>query len=101
MFVKTCLNTEIQRKGGNAVHHNDEAGNKALARPLIECFPLIAFVPEEGIALIEDLADFNDVVVYAWDHRYTVNIKENWYTQTFPRMSLSVRIIARNRQIEQ
>jgi hypothetical protein len=101
MFVKTCINTEIQRKGGNAVHHNDEAGNKALARPLIECFPLIAFVPEEGIALIEDLADFNDLVVYAWDHRYTVNIKENWYAETFPRMSLSERIIARNRQIEQ
>jgi hypothetical protein len=66
LIMKTMLNTAIQGAGymgGNAVHHNDEAGNFALAKgSLAECLPLIAFVPNVGVFAIETVSDFRDMV---------------------------------------
>jgi hypothetical protein len=84
MFVKTCLNTAIGHKGGNAIHHNDEAGNKALAKgSLRACFPLIAFVPQPkgGIGLVKTLEDFGELIDYAESNSYTVNIKNSWASE--------------------
>ncbi len=88
MAVKALLNSGIQNPIGNAVHHNDEAGNLALAKgTLQDCMPLICFLP--GILakkqlssaetfLVETLADFKDLAEIARDFDFRVIAKESW-----------------------
>jgi hypothetical protein len=101
MHVKTFLNTALQGAagypGGNAIHHNDEAGNFALAKgTLNDCLPLIGFLPSTASAgnplkqdvvslgmpartvLIEDLSDFKELALYAREKGYNVRAKQDW-----------------------
>jgi Anthrax toxin LF subunit len=88
MNVKALLNTALQTvgqyKGGNAIHHNDEAGNFALAKgTLKDCLPLIGFLPgttNPETVLIEDLADFKELVLYARANNYQEIAKPEWLT---------------------
>ena len=88
MIVKTLLNTAFQRAVGNAVHHNDEAGNFALAKgSLKECLPLVAFMPSHSgafggyTALVETLEDFKTLVEAARDMSCSVVAKPEWLQQ--------------------
>ncbi len=86
MHIKTRLNTALQAKGGypggNLIHHNDEAGNLALAKPDLKgCLPLIGFMPYGSTILIENLADFRELVLWARKNKYKVVAKEEWLTQ--------------------
>jgi hypothetical protein len=83
LILKTMLNTAVQGvggyKGGNAVHHNDEAGNFALAKgSLAECLPVIAFVPRMGVFAVESLSDFRTMASIALKGSYQVVAKEQW-----------------------
>lgn len=83
MMVKTALNTALigcgALEGGNAIHHNDEAGNFALAKgSLQECLPLIAFYPSDGTFLINQLGDFKQLVEKAQAGGFAVNLKKDW-----------------------
>ena len=83
MYVKTMLNTALQSVGGygggNAIHHNDEAGNFALAKgTLSECFPLICFAPGSKTILIENLVDFKELVLYSRAGGFNVRAKPDW-----------------------
>src|SRR5262249_16941947 len=82
MHVKTLLNTALQSagyQGGNAIHHNDEAGNFALAKgSLSDCFPLICFAPGNMTVLIEDLSDFKELALYAREKGFNVRAKPEW-----------------------
>lgn len=86
--TKVLLNTALQTvggyKGGNAIHHNDEAGNFALAKgSLIDCMPLIAFLPgTQGYrtVLIENLADFKELVIFAREYNFQEIAKKEWLT---------------------
>ena len=90
--VKVMLNTAIQGrggyKGGNAVHHNDEAGNFALAKgSLAECFPLIVFYPPtrgiypffggNGCVALQNTTDFYETAISA-NVKYSVVCKPSW-----------------------
>lgn len=95
MTVKALLNSEIQNPGGNAVHHNDEAGNFALAKgTLKDCLPIIGFVPSllpskskqtAGTAaktiLIETLEDFKTLVLYARANNFKEVVKPAWLVE--------------------
>jgi hypothetical protein len=91
MTVKALLNSAIQNPGGNAVHHNDEAGNFALAKgTLKDCLPIVAFIPgiisktsrgEGSTALIETLEDFKTVVEAARQFNYQVVAKPAWLAE--------------------
>ena len=88
MAVKALLNSGIQNPIGNAVHHNDEAGNLALAKgTLQDCMPLVCFLP--GILakkqmspsetfLVETLADFKDLAEIAREFDFRIVAKEAW-----------------------
>lgn len=88
MAVKALLNSGIQNPIGNAVHHNDEAGNLALAKgTLQDCMPLVCFLP--GILakkqlsspetfLVETLADFKDLAEIASDFNFRIVAKPAW-----------------------
>jgi hypothetical protein len=94
--VKVLLNTAIQcagYPGGNAVHHNDEAGNFALAKgSLAECLPIIGFLPgvlpskSKGRAagepaqtvLIKTLDHFKSLVLYARANSFREVAKPEW-----------------------
>lgn len=83
MLIKTWLNTAIMGAtsftGGNAIHHNDEAGNMALAKgSLQECLPVIGFVPKKGTLLIENLQDFVVLVTFAQTNGFQVVVKPSW-----------------------
>jgi hypothetical protein len=88
LTVKALLNSAIQNPGGNAVHHNDEAGNFALAKgTLKDCLPIVAFIPgifsktsrgEGSTALIETLDDFKTIVEMARDLKFSVIAKPAW-----------------------
>jgi hypothetical protein len=87
LTMKTLLNTAIQAaggyRGGNAIHHNDEAGNFMLAKDnLSECLPLIGFTPNIGLTsqtvCIENLTDFKELVLTARASGYQVIAKESW-----------------------
>ena len=95
MNVKALLNSEIQNPGGNAVHHNDEAGNFALAKgTLKDCLPIIGFVPSilptkskqtAGQAaktiLVESLDDFKTLVLYARANNFKEVVKDAWLVE--------------------
>lgn len=86
MAVKTMLNSAIQGEGrysgGNAIHHNDECGNLALAKgSLQECLPLIVFFPHLGTYLIDSLADFKELVILAREKEHRVIAKTEWLQQ--------------------
>jgi hypothetical protein len=83
MYVKTMLNTALQTAGGyhggNAVHHNDEAGNFALAKgSLSDCLPLIGFLPGPQTVLVENLPDFKELALYARERGFNVRAKAEW-----------------------
>jgi hypothetical protein len=92
MNVKALLNSEIQNPGGNAVHHNDEAGNFALAKgTLKDCLPIIGFVPSilpsrskqtagnpAKTILVESLDDFKSLVLYARANNFREVVKQAW-----------------------
>lgn len=83
MHIKTMLNSALQGgagySGGNAIHHNDEAGNFALAKgTLLDCLPLIGFLPTGSTVLIEDLKDFKELVLWARDKGYQEVAKPEW-----------------------
>ncbi len=95
MNVKALLNSAIQNPGGNAVHHNDEAGNFALAKgTLKDCLPIIGFVPsvlpstsrqQAGKAakaiLLETLEDFKTLVLYARENNFREVVKAAWLVE--------------------
>lgn len=91
LAVKALLNSAIQNPGGNAVHHNDEAGNFALAKgTLKDCLPIVAFIPAiigkwgstgPETALIQTLEDFKTVLLYARESNYRDVVKESWLTE--------------------
>lgn len=91
MTIKALLNSAIQNPGGNAVHHNDEAGNFALAKgTLKDCLPIVAFIPgiisktsrgEGSTALIQTLEDFKTLVEVAREFRYSVIAKPAWLAE--------------------
>lgn len=91
MIAKALLNTEIRHPGGNAIHHNDEAGNFALAKgTLKDCLPIVAFLPglisklgNSGpeTALIQTLEDFKKVLLYARESNYKEVVKPSWLTE--------------------
>jgi hypothetical protein len=83
MLIKTMLNTaliaEAGYDGGNAIHHNDEAGNFALAKgSLASCLPLIGFYGGFGTVLISTLADFKELVLKARSEGFDVRAKPEW-----------------------
>lgn len=82
MLIKTMLNSALMGagyRGGNAIHHNDEAGNFALAKgTLRDCLPLICFTPKHGTVLIEDLADFKELVLDSRASGFQERAKEQW-----------------------
>lgn len=92
MNVKALLNSEIQNPGGNAVHHNDEAGNFALAKgSLKDCLPVIGFVPSllpskskqqpgqpAKTILVETPDDFKTLVLYARQNNFKEVAKSDW-----------------------
>jgi hypothetical protein len=91
LAIKALLNSAIQNPGGNAVHHNDEAGNFALAKgTLKDCLPIVAFIPglfskfsrgEGSTALIETLEDFKEVVEMARQFQFSVVAKPAWLAE--------------------
>ena len=88
MTIKALLNSAIQNPGGNAVHHNDEAGNFALAKgTLKDCLPIVAFIPgiisassprPGSMVLIQTLEDFKTVVDLARSSSFNVIAKPAW-----------------------
>jgi hypothetical protein len=83
MLAKTMLNSALMTtggyKGGNAIHHNDEAGNFALAKgTLSDCLPLIGFTPSHGTVLIENLGDFKELVLDARGSGFEERAKPEW-----------------------
>lgn len=83
MLIKTTLNSALMGvanyEGGNAIHHNDEAGNFALAKgTLSDCLPLIGFTPAHGTVLIENLADFKELVLAARAAGFEERAKPEW-----------------------
>ncbi|MSS71153.1 MAG: hypothetical protein EXS64_06670 [Candidatus Latescibacteria bacterium] len=83
MLIKTMLNSALMGasgySGGNAIHHNDEAGNFALAKgSLADCFPLICFMPQHGTVLIENLPDFKELVIAARTGGFQERAKQQW-----------------------
>lgn len=85
MLTKTLLNSALigqdssPYEGGNAIHHNDEAGNFALAKGSLQsCLPLIAFSPDHGTILVRSLADFKELVEDSRTRGYAVKAKPEW-----------------------
>lgn len=84
LLVRTSLNTAIISagyKGGNAVHHNDEQGNMALAKgSLVECLPVIAMVPFRNpkVLALTSVADFATLVNWARELDYDTRSKPSW-----------------------
>lgn len=86
MLIKTMLNSALMGaagyEGGNAIHHNDEAGNFALAKgTLSDCLPLIGFFPGHGTILIENLHDFRELVVSARQAGFVERAKPAWLSE--------------------
>jgi Anthrax toxin LF subunit len=86
MHVKAMLNTALQStggyQGGNAIHHNDEAGNFALAKgTLSDCLPLIGFLPGQRTALVENLGDFKELAEHARGNSFEVKAKQAWLSE--------------------
>jgi hypothetical protein len=85
LTIKVMLNTALQSAGypgGNLVHHNDEAGNFALAKgSLAECLPLIAFVPGKGTKGVASLSDFKELAYLAADQGHRIVCKPDWCSE--------------------
>ena len=87
MQIKTQLNGAIHGagyKGGNAVHHNDEAGNEFLAKAnLAECLPVICFLPSSAgapdqVMTLETPADFKALYETIIANRFVYKGKKTW-----------------------
>jgi hypothetical protein len=70
-LIKVILNTELQADPdavgakSQLVHHSDEVGNPdaLLAKPLLDCLPIIAFVPgEQDAYTMETMMDIQSFV---------------------------------------
>lgn len=87
MQIKTMANTAIIAagyQGGNAIHHNDEQGNMALAKgSLAECLPVLACVPwrSPGVIAVTSAADFAVLVKEGRTLGYDVRAKREWLQQ--------------------
>jgi Anthrax toxin LF subunit len=88
LMLKTLLNSAIigagGYKGGNAIHHNDEQGNMALAKgSLAECLPVLAFVPfrTPRVIALTTVQDFATLVVEAISEGYDVRAKATWMVE--------------------
>jgi hypothetical protein len=85
LTIKVMLNTALRSAGypgGNLIHHNDEAGNFALAKgSLSECLPLIAFVPGKGTKGIANLGHFKELADLAKKQGHRLVAKEAWLTE--------------------
>lgn len=78
-------------RGGFAVWHSDEAFNPH-ARSLVECFPMIVFLPNERwagpwqrVAVLETIADLSALVVEAQRNNYYVDLPGPWMGHRGPR----------------
>lgn len=85
--IKVLLNSTIISKGyqgGNAVHHNDEVGNTALAKgSLSECLPIIAFTPQSfrfsgQTVLIRSIMEFRELFELARSSGFSPLVKNEW-----------------------
>ena len=85
--VKVLLNNTIIGKGyqgGNAVHHNDEVGNTALAKgSLSECLPIIGFAPKSfrfsgQTVLIRSIWEFRELFELAKSCGFSPLVKKEW-----------------------
>jgi hypothetical protein len=87
LLLKTLLNTAIMGagyKGGNAIHHNDEQGNMALAKgSLAECLPVLAFVPFRmpSVVALTSVGDFATLVKEARAQGYDTRAKASWLAE--------------------
>jgi hypothetical protein len=86
-LIKVILNTELQADPGaigaksQLVHHSDEVGNPdaLLAKPLLDCLPIIAFVPGEQEAYaIETMVDLRGFVGMLRGGGFTPHLKPDW-----------------------
>jgi hypothetical protein len=82
--VRAQLNTAIIAagyRGGNAVHHDDEQGNMALAKgSLAECLPVVAMLPykQPQVVAVQSVSDFRDLVKEARAMGYDTRAKPSW-----------------------
>jgi hypothetical protein len=85
--VKVLLNSTIIGKGyqgGNAVHHNDEVGNTALAKgSLSECLPIVGFAPKSfrfsgQTVLIRSIQEFRELFELAKNCGFSPLVKKEW-----------------------
>lgn len=86
--VKDALNRQIAQvyKGGDCVHHSDEAGNPAphLLKPLVECFPMAFFIPDDPFAYgfaKGDLAGLKQLCTAANRAKYRLDLKPRWLSE--------------------
>jgi hypothetical protein len=83
-FIKVFLNSQLQAAGafpttGQLLHHSDEVGNPGgLAKPLQECFPILAFMGSDVLGL-ESIADLRSFTVRATRASYRIQLKPAWY----------------------
>jgi hypothetical protein len=83
-LIKVMLNSRILAAGhfptiGQLVHHSDEVGNPGgLARPLRECFPIIAFMGLDvyGLETTQDLREF---ALRARAQGFVIELKPAWW----------------------
>lgn len=84
LLIKTMLNTAIISagyRGGNAIHHNDEQGNMALAKgSLAECLPVLAIVPylPQPVIALTGIDDFKNLVLQARTQGFDTRAKDSW-----------------------
>jgi hypothetical protein len=87
-LIKIMLNTALQARGSGAVgassqlvHHSDEVGNPdaVLAKPLLECLPIIGFLPGDHAAYtMETIADLKTFVAASGARGFTPHLKPDW-----------------------
>ncbi len=84
LSMRVQLNTAIISagyRGGNAIHHNAEQGNMALAKgSLQECLPVLAMVPfrRPSVVALTTVADFAALVKEARAYGYETRAKPSW-----------------------
>jgi hypothetical protein len=87
-LIKVMLNTMLQADGSEAVgaksqlvHHSDEVGNPdaLLAKPLIDCLPIIGFIPGEQEAFtMETMLDLRTFIDLTRDGGFSPHLKPDW-----------------------
>jgi len=86
-LIKVILNTELQADPdavgakSQLVHHSDEVGNPdaLLAKPLLDCLPIIAFVPgEQDAYTMETMMDIQSFVTMLKVGGFAPQLKPDW-----------------------